>query len=539
MNKYIQLILLGGSIFLSTYCYAKPQILEGSEKYMSFALENPQLMNEYDSRTEKTTIFMNLVANVKIPEVIEHAIEKGANVDAHDKNGNIPLNYLVSMNINAIEALDTLLKYTKDIDNKGTGGKTPLMMAITSNQGEEFIKHIIRAKPNINLVSNNNTAISLAAELGRTDIIALLLENGAKPGPKALKQIKKIDSLDKAIKEIDEDFDFNGKTYEYKQRFLDYFKTRNATILDGITYNNSDENSSNMITIHGKDINNYIETESKSKSTFNVNDGDKKHHFDENIFWESDILYGYFIAEGKRLPILNSQYIGQFEDKIGTKQVPDDNCIKALNHSEEIHRNSEIGNCIGRLQQSTSPLYYGELVESCQKVAIAEMYEYPIRKQNIIDNCKTVPKKYSYTEFNNGVILYSHNNHPIGLVNVKDGNIVVPVSSVPYSKIKKEIVKKYGYPNATEIRDNIHYYYFPLNDSGWKPIIMVYLLKDTKIHQPIGITTYFVHKNTWDIMKKIIKAEGNDEIKQKQEDERRYWKKIKQKYEEKINTFSL
>ncbi len=159
-----------------------------------------------------------LAAKHKNLDVVNLLIRKGMDVNEpfqRTKSTSSTALIEASMVKDNKDIVETLLLYGADIDTTETYlNKTALMMAIEYSDNDT-IKLLIKYKPNVNHIDNRgNTPIDIAAKMNKTDIVDLLIKNGA-PND-LIRAIKygvtdKVEELLTASKSID-NIDKNGDT---------------------------------------------------------------------------------------------------------------------------------------------------------------------------------------------------------------------------------------------------------------------------------------------------------------------------------------
>lgn len=108
-------------------------------------------------------------------DLTEVLLKAGANPNAKSKNGRVPL--IVAINNQAI--FDLLLTHKADPNLTNEFGETALMVAI-QNDSKDRIEQLIKAGANVNAKdSNGGTALTLANNMYKPEIVELLKKNGA------------------------------------------------------------------------------------------------------------------------------------------------------------------------------------------------------------------------------------------------------------------------------------------------------------------------------------------------------------------------
>ena len=396
--------IIGVMVLLSVQGQA--DLSDTTKNYMKMIIENPNQLNQYSDESKKVTNFLRLIQNVKEPSIVEEAIKRGANMNIKTTEEAIPLHF-VAYNYDAVDVLDIILKYTtRNIDTEDFTGITPLTDAIKAGQTPQFIKHLIDAGANVNLVSKiktpssseSETPLSIAAKEGRDEIIAVLLENGAKPGPKALKKLEEVDYLDQRIKAHFVDFDFMGVSLQEKQSYLDYFKNNPFRRLH-IKYD-IDNKPTNPITVHEMPIKEYISHAPICPEDYKIKDA-----FDETNIWKKYITYASAVVKGKKLPKLKAQYRGDFEIKQGVREVDDKVCLEKLNKKKP-NSGDIYYKCKRRLEMD--PRYHGKyqlIDDTCTQKAAGSVLK-DIFSNEVKETCPKIRENYTYTEFGKkGIVL--------------------------------------------------------------------------------------------------------------------------------------
>jgi ankyrin repeat protein len=111
---------------------------------------------------------------------VQAAIDKGADVNAHDNHGRTPLFLAAANNKNPV-VITTLLKAGADIKARDKDGRTALMGAASFNQNPSVITTLLKAGADIKAQSKGGaTALMRAAMHNQNpEVITTLLKAGA------------------------------------------------------------------------------------------------------------------------------------------------------------------------------------------------------------------------------------------------------------------------------------------------------------------------------------------------------------------------
>lgn len=113
-------------------------------------------------------------------EIVKMLVEAGANINQKNKeNGKTALMYAAALGY--LEVCEYLLNQKQILINaKDKEGKTALMHAV-ANARIDVVKLLIDKKANVNARTNTEeSALNIAMKLGKTELVKLLKENGAK-----------------------------------------------------------------------------------------------------------------------------------------------------------------------------------------------------------------------------------------------------------------------------------------------------------------------------------------------------------------------
>lgn len=125
--------------------------------------------------------------NSEAPGVISLLVRHGADVNGRAPAGSIhagqtPLHFAMQAN-RRYDVIETLIRLGADLESRDARGRTPLMVAIETNNNR-LAEHILKAGANPdarNSRDNGETALMIAARKGNSDGASLLLTHKANP----------------------------------------------------------------------------------------------------------------------------------------------------------------------------------------------------------------------------------------------------------------------------------------------------------------------------------------------------------------------
>lgn len=120
-------------------------------------------------------------------EIVQYLIKMGAEIYVHNNHGETPL--VIACSYERKDLLPLLINIGSDLEAKDVRGWTPLIFAITWND-IPFIKLLLKKGANVNHrirnsyrqyseYYNEDTPLHVAAYQGNTEVVQLLLKNGA------------------------------------------------------------------------------------------------------------------------------------------------------------------------------------------------------------------------------------------------------------------------------------------------------------------------------------------------------------------------
>lgn len=130
-------------------------------------------------------LFVAAIIEEPKPQLIKTLIEKGANVNARDKDGRTALIFIYDQGCSrkypTQEGAELLLKYGADINARDKNGLTALMYVIGTGCSHDSIQLLINKGANINTKDKfGYTPLLFAARYKKLQFIQMLLDNGAK-----------------------------------------------------------------------------------------------------------------------------------------------------------------------------------------------------------------------------------------------------------------------------------------------------------------------------------------------------------------------
>ncbi len=118
---------------------------------------------------------LHVAAGYNSADMVRFILEKGANINAVDKNGWTPLHFAA----NNENALAVLLEKSSNVNAKTKMGETPLIIAVLFNNTAS-VKLLLDANVTLNEKDERGfTALHYAEKINRDDIAHLLKARGA------------------------------------------------------------------------------------------------------------------------------------------------------------------------------------------------------------------------------------------------------------------------------------------------------------------------------------------------------------------------
>ena len=113
------------------------------------------------------------------PQIVEHMIKNGSDVNAKGHNGTSVL--MKASSRSKLEVVDVLIKYGADVNARDDNGWTPVQYAAAINQDPRVIETLIQHGARINTKDNNGQTSLMVAALNNKNpqIIKTLIEHGA------------------------------------------------------------------------------------------------------------------------------------------------------------------------------------------------------------------------------------------------------------------------------------------------------------------------------------------------------------------------
>ena len=186
---------------------------------LKYLIEKGADVNAFDKNN--VTALISVVAR-NHPKAVKLLIENGSDVNVKSNAEYTALHYAASDGF--IEVVKLLIKNGAKLDIKNDYQRTPLILAARETGGLETIKILVEAGANINATDySEDTPLSLAAWRGYEDIVNYLLDNGADLGTSTDK-VKKLMS-----------FALNKRMWKLYQKIFAEGYDLNTLSLEGIS----------------------------------------------------------------------------------------------------------------------------------------------------------------------------------------------------------------------------------------------------------------------------------------------------------------
>lgn len=167
-------------------------------------------MSPNTTNQNRTTPLMR-AAGLGNNQAIKILLEKGADIQAKDKNGNTALTWAV-LEHDFPKTIKLLLQHGAKVDEKNHDGITPLMWAAALGL-KKSVKLLLEQKADPNLLDNKGrSAFAWAVRNGHTDIAYLLLDSGNKGRRKHVTYIPEMLYFN-----LPEKFEYHGKKLELEK----------------------------------------------------------------------------------------------------------------------------------------------------------------------------------------------------------------------------------------------------------------------------------------------------------------------------------
>ena len=113
---------------------------------------------------------------------VQALLDRGANTNAHDDRGMLPIHNLTSYSSDGLDIAELLVTRSKDANAADFNGATLLMNAINRGGDIALVRFLIAQGADVNLRSKDGTsALLVATASADTEATRLLLEHGADP----------------------------------------------------------------------------------------------------------------------------------------------------------------------------------------------------------------------------------------------------------------------------------------------------------------------------------------------------------------------
>ncbi|NQT01704.1 MAG: ankyrin repeat domain-containing protein [Planctomycetes bacterium] len=160
---------------ISAGAATSPYLIDGEDRMMPAA--RPR------SERQKSTSIHDAARNGDVNHA-QQLISKGADVNTRNRMNWTPLHTAVTNRKQAF--VELLISKGADLNAKDNRGQTPLHVAVNTYQ-KEVVELLIAKGADVNIMAGSNNALTLAKRRNNTEIVDILVKNGAKePSPQDL-----------------------------------------------------------------------------------------------------------------------------------------------------------------------------------------------------------------------------------------------------------------------------------------------------------------------------------------------------------------